>query len=74
MHQIGKENQQSLKQNGTYQLLVRTDDVDILGDNIKAVKKVREALLRGGRERNVLKVKCMSHQQMQGKTGNAIFQ
>jgi hypothetical protein len=39
-----------LKQNGTYQLLVCADDVDILGDNVNAVKKVREALLQGGRK------------------------
>jgi hypothetical protein len=49
MHQIGKENQGALKQNGTYQLLVCRDNVDIPDDNIDAVKKLREALLRGSR-------------------------
>jgi hypothetical protein len=50
MHQTGKENQEAMKQNGTYQLLVCTNDVDMLGDNINAVKKVREALLQAGRD------------------------
>jgi hypothetical protein len=39
-----------LKGNGTYQLLVCAADVDILGDNINAVKKAIETLLQDGRE------------------------
>lgn len=58
-----------MKQNGTYELLVCADGVDMLGDNTNAVKRVTEALLQGGQERNAQKVKFMSHQQMQDKIG-----
>jgi hypothetical protein len=34
-----KKNQVGLKLNGTHQLLVYADDVNLLGDNIDALKK-----------------------------------
>jgi hypothetical protein len=39
-----QENQVRLKLNGTYHLLVYTDDVNLLGDSIDTIKKNTETL------------------------------
>jgi hypothetical protein len=40
-----QENQMGLKLNGTHKLLVYADDVNLLGDNIDAIKKNMEILI-----------------------------
>jgi hypothetical protein len=40
-----QENQMGLKLYGTHQLLVYTNDVNLLGDNINAIKKSRQTLI-----------------------------
>jgi hypothetical protein len=39
-----------LKLNGTHQLLVCADDVNLLGDNIEAIKKHMETLIDASKE------------------------
>jgi hypothetical protein len=39
-----QENQEGLKLNGTHQPLAYADDVNLLGDNIDAIKKTTETL------------------------------
>ena len=43
-------NQDGLKLNGTHQLLVYADDVNIMVDSVHTIKENAEALVVGGRE------------------------
>jgi len=56
-------NQDDLKLNGTHQLLVYADDVNILGGSVLTVKENAEALIVASRENglevNTDKTKCM---------------
>jgi hypothetical protein len=45
-----QENQLGLKLNGTYQLLVYADYVDLLGDNTDTIKESTETLLDVSKE------------------------
>jgi hypothetical protein len=58
-----KKTQKGLELNGTHQLLVYADDVNLLAENINIIKKNTETLLDGtkevGLEVNAEKTKCM---------------
>jgi hypothetical protein len=50
MKPITKSNQVSLKLNGTHQLLVYADDVNLVGDSINTIKENTESHLQASRD------------------------
>jgi hypothetical protein len=48
-----QENQVRLKLNGTHQLLVSADDVNLLGENTDTIKKNKETIIDASKEANL---------------------
>jgi hypothetical protein len=63
-----QEHQTGLKLNATHQLLVYTDDVNLLGDNIDTIKKNTENVMDANKEVGLeVSICCCLVTRMQGK-------
>jgi hypothetical protein len=75
-HSKVQANQKRLKLNGTDQLLVYADDVNLLGESISTIKENAEIILSGSEESCIeinsekTKYVVMSHEQNAGKNHN----